>query len=114
MLYIHVSTNDGHGCQCLCRECLGDPEAHEPPNRLTQEKNSMKFLNEDRDIKFSVLKKMPNKPISLVVVKDMEGREREAALVIWTEYRAGLRIPSQRRMAYFALDTGEYLGEHFR
>lgn len=69
----------------------------------------MKYIHEDRSIKHSVLRKMPSIPTSLVIVTDMDRKVREAGLCIWTEQA---RYGGGVRQAYFALDTGEYLGDH--
>ena len=69
----------------------------------------MKYIHEDRVIKMSALRKMPSIPTSLVIVTDMDSKEREAGLCIWTEQA---RYGGGVRQAYFALDTGESLGDH--
>ncbi len=68
-----------------------------------------KYITEERSIKFSVLRKLPSKPITLVRMMDMDGKEREAAVCIWRDYTPGAK--GALRKAYFCLETAEYLSE---
>lgn len=66
------------------------------------------YIHEDREIKFSVIRKLPRNAhiLALVKTKDMGGTEREAMLVMFRDEKV-----KDLRQAYFAIANGEYLGD---
>jgi hypothetical protein len=76
----------------------------------------MQYIRENMEIKYSVLKKLPQ-PCTfgpLVEVEDMDREKRDCMIIHWMEPGATFFSAARPlvRSGYFCIYTGEYVGEH--